>query len=283
MAIRKYALVILDKQDKIIDRYNLDLVTAPTGNGFQLELSTIATDIEDIITKVVQKKPTINMTVHQVKNGYMQSNVLTSWIQKYSTTDSNMFLEYNDTTVIKYCGGKVTSLTKTEKDEYKDLAQDLTFTMTTPFFVKKENTITIQVSSVGKKYPFKYPYQYGKNIVENNQITNPYIQDVPIIITIDGAIDNPTIDLLDEEGNRYSRVQFDGITIATGETLVINSAQKKIFKINLDGTQTDYRPEVSPEFDTYLLAHRGTTTISINTNDSGEGFKLTGGWRQYTL
>lgn len=281
--IRGYALVIMDNQDKIIDRYNLELITAPTGNGFQLELSTISSDIEDIITKVVQKKATINMTVHQVTNGYLQSNVLTSWIQKYSTTDVNMFLEYNDTTVIKYCGGKVTSLTKTEKDEYKDLAQNLTFTMTTPFFVKKEKTITIQVSSIGKKYPFKYPYQYGKNIVENNQITNPYIQDVPITITIDGAIDNPTIDLLDEEGNRYSRVQFDGITIATGETLVINSAQKKIFKINLDGSQTDYRPEISPEFDTYLLAHRGTTTISINTNDSGEGFKLTGGWRQYTL
>ena len=281
--IREYALVVMNNQDEIIDRYNLELITAPTGNGFQLELSTISSDIEDIITKVVQKKATINMTIHQVTNGYLQSNVLTNWIQKYSTADVNMFLEYNDTTVIKYCGGKVTSLTKTEKDEYKDLAQDLTFTMTTPFFVKKENTITIQISSIGKKYPFKYPYQYGKNIVENNQITNPYIQDVPITITIDGAIDNPTIDLLDEEGNRYSRVQFDGITIATGETLVINSAQKKIFKINLDGSQTDYRPEVSPEFDTYLLAHRGTTTISINTNDSGEGFKLTGGWRQYTL
>ena len=281
--IREYALVIMNNQDQIIDRYNLDLVTAPTGNGFQLELSTISTDIEDIITKVVQKKPTINMTVHQVKNGYMQSNVLTNWIQKYSTADSKMFLEYNDTVITTYCGGKVTSLTKTEKDEYKDLAQDLTFTMSTPFFIKRENTITIQVSSIGKKYPFKYPYQYGKNIVENNQINNPYIQDVPITITIDGAIDNPTIDLIDEEGNRYSRVQFDGITIATGETLVINSAQKKIFKINLDGTQTDYRPEVSPEFDTYLLAHRGITTISINTNDSGEGFKLTGGWRQYTL
>ena len=281
--IRGYALVIMDNQDRIIDRYNLELITAPTGNGFQLELSTISSDIEDIITKVVQKKATINMTVHQVTNGYLQSNVLTSWIQKYSTADVNMFLEYNDTTVIKYCGGKVTSLTKTEKDEYKDLAQDLTFTMATPFFVKKENTITIQVSSIGKKYPFKYPYQYGKNIVENNQINNPYIQNVPITITIDGAIDNPTIDLFDEEGNRYSRVQFDGTTIATGETLVINSAQKKIFKINIDGTQTDYRPEVSPEFDTYLLAHRGTTTITINTNDSGTGFKLTGSWRQYTL
>ena len=281
--IRGYALVVMNNQDEIIDRYNLELITAPTGNGFQLELSTISSDIEDIITKVVQKKATINMTVHQVTNGYLQSNVLTSWIQKYSTADANMFLEYNDTSVIKYCGGKVTSLTKTEKDEYKDLAQDLTFTMTTPFFVKRENTITIQVSSVGKKYPFKYPYSYGKNIVENNQIENPYILDVPLIITIDGAIDNPTIDLFDENGNRYSRVEFDGITIAEGETLIINSAQKKIYKINLDDTETDYRPEVSPEFDTYLLAHRGVTTILINSNDAGTGFKLTGSWRQYTL
>lgn len=281
--IREYALVIMNNQDQIIDRYNLDLVTAPTGNGFQLELSTIATDIEDVITKVVQKKPTITMTVHLIKNGYSQSNILTNWIQKYSTADTNMFLEYNDTVITKYCSGKVTSLTKTEKDEYKDLAQDLTFTMSTPFFIKRENTITIQVASIGKKYAFKYPYSYGKNVVENNEIDNPYILDVPVIITIDGAIDNPTIDLLNENGDRYSRVQFDGITIAEGESLIINSAQKKIYKINTDGSETDFRPEVSPEFDTYLLAHRGTTTISINTIDSGEGFKLTGGWRQYTL
>ena len=281
--IRGYALVIMNNQDQIIDRYNLDLVTAPTGNGFQLELSTIATDIEDVITKVVQKKPTINMTVHLVKNGYSQSNILTNWIQKYSTADSKMFLEYNDTVITKYCGGKVTSLTKTEKDEYKDLAQDLTFTMSTPFFIKRENTITIQVASIGKKYAFKYPYSYGKNVVENNEIDNPYILDVPVIITIDGAIDNPTIDLLNENGDRYSRVQFDGITIAEGESLIINSAQKKIYKINTDGSETDFRPKVNPEFDTYLLAHRGTTTISINSNDSSTGFQLTGSWRQYTL
>lgn len=281
--IRGYALVIMNSQDQITDRFNLDLVTAPTGNGFQLELSTIATDIEDVITKVVQKKPTINMTVHLVKNGYSQSNILTNWIQKYSTADSKMFLEYNDTVITKYCGGKVTSLTKTEKDEYKDLAQDLTFTMSTPFFIKRENTITIQVASIGKKYAFKYPYSYGKNVVENNEIDNPYILDVPVIITIDGAIDNPTIDLLNENGDRYSRIQFDGITIAEGESLIINSAQKKIYKINTDGSETDFRPEVNPEFDTYLLAHRGTTTISINTNDTSTGFKLTGSWRQYTL
>lgn len=282
--IRSYALVIMDKQDKIIDRFNLDLVTNPTGNGFELELSTISTDIEDIITKVTQKKPTITMTVSQVKNAYLQANILSNWIQKYSTADSQMFLEYNDTQKIKYCSGKVTKLTKTEKNEYRELAQDLTFTMTTPFFEKKEQNIKIEMSAYGKKYPYKYPYSYGKNIVENNKIDNQYIFDIPLIVVIYGSINNPTIDLLDENGNRYSRVKFDGVTIAEKEQLVINSAQKKIYKISEDGTETDYRPRVSPEFDTYLLAKRGISSIFVNDlNLVGTGFKLIGSWRQYTL
>ena len=286
--IRGYALVVMNSQDQITDRFNLDLVTAPTGNGFQLELSTIATDIEDVITKVVQKKATINMTVHQVTNGYMQSNVLTNWIQKYSTADTNMFLEYNDTKTIKYCGGKVTSLTKTEKDEYKDLAQDLTFTMTTPFFTKQSSgIIKIAVSNKGKSYPFKYPYSYGRNIIENTTITNPYILEVPLIISITGEISDPIVSLFDESGERYNMVDFTGTTLTSSERIVINSAIKKIYKVDIDangneiaGTEVDYRPEVNPEHDTYLFAKKGTSIITLNIDDTGT---LEGTWRQYTL
>ena len=286
--IRGYALVVMNNQDEIIDRYNLDLVTAPTGNGFQLELSTIATDIEDVITKVVQKKATITMTVHQVINGYTQSSILTNWIQQYSTADVNMFLEYNDTKTIKYCGGKVTSLTKTEKDEYRDLAQDLTFTMTTPFFTKQSSgIIKISVSDKGKSYPFKYPYSYGKNIVENTTITNPYILEVPLIVSITGEISNPIVSLFDENGERYSMVDFTGTTLTSSERIVINSAIKKIYKVDIDengneiaGTEVDYRPEVSPEHNTYLYAQKGTSTITLNIVNTGT---LEGTWRQYTL
>lgn len=286
--IREYALVIMNNQDQIIDRYNLDLVTAPTGNGFQLELSTIATDIEDVITKVVQKKPTITMTVHLIKNGYSQSNILTNWIQKYSTADTNMFLEYNDTTTIKYCGGKVTSLTKTEKDEYKDLAQDLTFTMTTPFFVKKDSgEIIIEISSTGKSYPFKYPYSYGRTSINNTEIENPYILEVPLIISITGAIDYPAVSLFDEDGNRYAMVDFNGTILSSSERIIINSATKKIIKVDIDengneikGTEVDFRPEVNPMHNSYLYAKRGKSTITININNTGS---LRGTWRQYTL
>jgi hypothetical protein len=281
--MRSYALVVLDKEDRIIDRYNLDIVTNPTENGFKLNLSLISTDIEDIITKVTQQKNIIKFTVYHYNNSYTKSNILASWIQKYSTANYKMALEYNDTKVIRYCEGKVISLTKTELDDYKNLAQDLQFQQTTPFFIKQENTITIQVSSVGKSYPYKYPYSYGSSVVENNEINNPYILDIPLIVTINGAISNPTIDLLDENSNRYSRVKFDGVTIAEGETLIVNSAQRKIIKILQDGTEEDYVPEVSPDEDTFLRAKSGLTKISVNTNDTAEGFKLTGGWRQYTL
>ena len=280
--MRKYALVILDKQDKIIDRYNLDVITNPTDNGFELDLSIISTDIEDIITKVVQKKKPIKFTVYQVNNAYLKSNVLANWIQKYSTAEYKMALEYDDGVMIRYCEGKVISLTKTELEQYKDLAQDLQFKMTTPYFIKRENTITIRKSSVGKSYPFKYPYSYGASVVENNEIENPYILDIPLIITIDGAISEPTIDLLDENNNRYNRVKFSGVSLLTGEQLVINSAQRKIYKIS-NGEQIDYTPEVDPQYDTFLRAKSGTSSININTNDATDTFKLIGGWRQYTL
>lgn len=281
MSIRKFALVVLDKSDKIIDRYNLDLVTNPTGLGFELQLSTIGGDVEDIITKVEQKKNQIKMTALQYNNSYSKANILSNWIQKYSTSDYKMCLEYNDTKMVKYCEGKITSFTRTELDEYRTLANDLVFTQTTPFFIKKEQEITIQVASVGKSYPYRYPYSYGRNEMKNNEIDNPYIVDVPIIITIDGAIDNPTVNLIDEDNNVYNTVKILQ-TIQQGDSLVINSAQKKIYLIH-NGTETDYFPELDPQYDSFLRAKNGKSTISINTTSAGTGFKLTGGWRQYTL
>ena len=281
--MRKYALVILNSVDKIIDRYNLDLVTNPSGNGFKLNLSTISSDIEDIITKVVQQKSIIKFTVNQYKNSYLKSNSLANWIQKYSTAKYIMALEYDDGNIIKYCEGKVTNLGKTELDEFKNLAQDFEFTQTTPFFIKRENTITIQVSSIGKSYPYKYPYSYGSNIVENNEINNPYILDVPLIVTINGAIGQPNLSLIDELGNSYNRVRFGTLNLLQGEQLIINSAQRKIVKILQDGTEEDYAPEVDPNYDTFIRAKTGISSLSINTEEALEGFKLTGGWRQYTL
>lgn len=281
--IRAYALVILDKQDKIIDRFNLPLVTNPTENGFKLSLSKISSDIEDIITKVVQQKTVKKFNVVQYQNSYEKSSVLSNWIQKYSKTDFRMALEYNDTNLLKYCEGKVTSLDKTEKDEYGVLTQAMEFTPVTPYFLKQENALILKSSNVGKKYPYKYPYMYGTSTVENNEVDNPYLYDIPVIVTLTGPIEHPAVSLADENDESYAKVSFPNIDLAQGEKLVINSAQRKIYKIATNGTETDYVPEVDPQFDTFLRARSGISKLIVNTPDAGIGFSLVGGWRQYVL
>lgn len=281
--IRAYALVILDRQDKIIDRFNLPLVTNPTENGFKLSLSKISSDIEDIITKVVQQKTVKKFNVIQYQNSYEKSSVLSNWIQKYSKTDFRMALEYNDTNLLKYCEGKVTSLDKTEKDEYGVLTQAMEFTPVTPYFLKQENALMLKSSSVGKKYPYKYPYMYGTSTVENNEVDNPYLYDIPVIVTLTGPIEHPAVSLVDENDESYAKVSFPNIDLAQGEKLVINSAQRKIYKIATNGTETDYVPEVDPQFDTFLRARSGISKLIVNTLDAGIGFSLVGGWRQYVL
>lgn len=281
--MRKYALVVFDKQDNIVDRLDLDLVTSPTGNGFKFNLNSVATDIEDVVTKIMQVKESIKLTINHYQNVYTKTTVLSNWILKHSVLNSKLALEYDDGNLKRYCEGKVVSLSKTEKDEFGILAQQLEFKPITPFFLLKKNVIVIKVSESGKSYPYTYPYIYGIKTSENNDIENVYFADIPVTVTINGAITNPTIDLLDEKGNRYSRVMFDNVTIKENEQLIINSAERKIYKINEDGSVTDFVSEVNPLYDTFLRANNGKSKISINTSGASSTFKLVGGWRQYTL
>ena len=54
--VREFSLVVFDIENKIIDRFNLNLASDPSGLGFKLKLSLIESDIENILTKVVEEK-----------------------------------------------------------------------------------------------------------------------------------------------------------------------------------------------------------------------------------
>ena len=279
--MRKVAFVVFDIDNSIIDRFNLDLITDINGVGFKLKLSTIDGDIESIVTKVVQDKQEVKFKIHFVNRAYEKSTVLEQWIEKYSTTSKRMALEYTDGVRRRYTEGKVTSLTKNEKDEYNQLVRDCSFKPLTPFFSNIENVIKIKVAAVGKSYPYRYPYSYGKNVVENNEINNPYILDVPVTVKITGGLYEPTILLLDENDTEYSRIKFTGLTLSEGQYLIINSAERKIWFFNGVELQ-DYTAETDPSYDTFLRAKSGKSKISINLNTSDTG-ELTGSWRQYGL
>ena len=279
--MRKFAFVVFDIDNTILDRFSLDLVTELSGLGFKLTLSTVNGDVENILTKVVQEKIDAKMTINFVKNSYQKSNILVQWLQKYSGADARLALEYDDGTKKRYSEGKVVQLDKSEKDEFGDLAQAATFRPLTPFFQNIQNEIKIEMAASGKSYPFRYPYAYGKNQVTNDEINNPYILDIPVTVKISGTVEHPDVQLLDEAGEAYNRVRFPDLTLQEGQYVLINSAARKIWYFD-GATLVDYSAETDPSFDTFLRAKTGVSKISINFAPSDSGI-LTGSWRQYSL
>lgn len=279
--MRKFAFVVFDIDNSIIDRFPLDVVTDLSGLGWRLKLSKIEGDVTDTVTKVVQEKQSVGITINLIGRGYEKFTILSQWLQKYSAVNVPLALEYDDGVQPRYVEGKVTELKKTEKDEYNNLSCAATFTPLTPFFVNVEQTITINLSSVGKNYPFKYPYCYGKNEVRNNEIDNLYLASVPVTVMISGPISAPLVELLDENGTIYNTVSFPDVTLITGQYIIVNSATRKIWYFN-GMTLEDYSAKTDPSYDTFLFAKNGISTIKVNIDSANQG-SLTGSWRQYGL
>ena len=279
--MRKFAFVVFDLENKITERFGLDLITDLSGLGFKLKLSTLEGDIVDTLTRVAQEKQSVGLTINFYHRGYERYTILSQWLQKHSSVESRMALEYSDGVRVRYIEGKVTNLSKAEIDEYDVLSCAATFTPLTPFFTNIENTIKIKVSNTGKCYPFRYPYSYGKNVVENNRVENTYIADIPITVKINGGISEPTILLLDENGNEYTRISFPGVNLTDKQYIIINSATRKIWFFD-GATLQDFSAKTDPQYDTFLFAQRGISTISINLTPTDTG-ELTGSWRQYGL
>lgn len=279
--MRTFALVALDLDNSITDRFPLDMITGLGGLGWKLKLSTLSGDVADVITKVVQEKQDVSLTINFLGRSYDKYLLLSQWVQKYSLPDKRLALEYNDGVKLRYVEGKLTELKKADRDEYGNLACAARFTPQTPFFTDIKNSIRIEYSSKGKSYPFKYPYCYGIVKVENNEIDNPYIADVPITVTIYGSVTHPYITLLDERGNAYNTVSFPDLILTDGQYLIINSSTRKIYFFDGNKIQ-DYSAKTDPKHDTFLLAQNGVSTIVSNIQATDTGY-IVGSWRQYSL
>ena len=279
--MRTFAFVVFGIDNAITERFPLDVVTDLNGLGWKLKLSTLEGDVADTITRVVQEKQAVGLTINLIGRGYEKYSILSQWLERHSSAGESLALEYNDGVQPRYVEGKVTELKKTEKDEFDNLSCAATFTPTTPFFLNIEQTIFIRFSGTGKNYPFRYLYCYGKNNVENNEIDNRYLQSVPVTIRMDGPRSSPTVMLADENGETYSTVSFPELSLQTGQYIIINSAARKIWLY--DGTKmTDISAQTDPSTDTFLFAQSGKSKIIIEMDSANSG-ALTGSWRRYGL
>ena len=166
--IRSFAIVIVDDFDQEIDRFNLDYADTPKNLGFELEFTTLESRLTTYFTSAREKKLPTTLNLNFLPpNAYQKVNNFRKFVQKY--TMSRMVFEYNDTTTeIKNWEGKVQKLVQEELTDWGGLVCPISFVPGTPKYEKKDNTIIVLQSSIGKSYPFRYPYSYGRSLMENN-------------------------------------------------------------------------------------------------------------------
>ena len=102
---------------------------------------------------------------------------------------------------------------------------------------------TRAVSSYGKKYAGRYPYQYGTGYA-NEVLFNDHFADTPAIVTIYGPCAEPKIYI---GGNVYG-VEANA---EEGERIVLDQIERKIYRLDSTGTTTnlfDYRIKTSDPF-----------------------------------
>lgn len=285
-SIRKFALVVIDDFDREIDRFNLDYADTPKNLGFELEFTTLESRLTTYFTAVREKRlPTALNLNFLPPNAYNKANAFRRFVQKY--TNSRMVFEYYDTTETKNWEGKVQKFGQEELTDWGGLVCPISFLPATPKYLKRNNTIFIQRSSVGKFYSFKYPYCYGKSFVENNLIDNTYFDEIPLRITVFGKVANPQIALVKLNGDKeevYSSVKFDGLIVDEHEHLVIDAIRSKVLLWKNGSYISAYNyVNKHSEYDTFLFAQGGVTSkliLSLDVQDTGY---LVASYRQYTL
>ena len=283
--IRKFALVIVDDFDKEIDRFNLDYADTPRNLGFEMEFTTLESRLTTYFTSAREKKLATTLNLNFLPpNAYNKANEFKRFVQR--NLNKRMIFEYNDTsTEIKNWEGKVQKFGQDELNNYKTLVCPISFLPATPKYIRKDNVITIRTASNGKFYPFKYPYSYGRNTVENNTINNEYFDEIPLRVTIYGSMLNPQISLQDADtGEIYSTVRFENLYVDENEELIIDAIQSKVL-IKRNGeinSAYDYLSK-NASLDSFLFAKANATSkvvIALNPFESGY---LKASYRQYTL
>lgn len=279
--IRNFSLVVLNQQDMIIDRINLDLIDQPKGLGFSLESAVIETDVEDILVSFRQKHENVTLNVNYAfGNEYLKAKALRQWIEK--NTGKVMALQWYTITDKLYAGCIVNKFDFSEINNDRILSVPLTIKLLTPFFDVIENEIYILPSTTGKIYAFIYPFIYGEGLSSNNIITNTYIKPIPLNITLYGEMATPAVGIKFKDAmTNYADIVFEGLSLSKNMWININSISRKITLFNgyeeIDGY--DYIDATKQSF---IFARTGISELNANVQSDKTG-RLRASYRRYRL
>lgn len=253
----------------LLDKFNLDLVTSPSGLGFAQQVTVIQGETVDYIVKRALRKQDIKLTIEfEEPNSYTKVNALRSWLAEH--INDKLVLYYNDTERERLMDIYVKEYQVTEiVTNFNSIP--VTLTPLSPFYRRGSQKTTVTQLGNSKQYPYQYPYSYGGTSLENKELNNTYFAKIPLFVKIYGNVTYPMILLKDENDNTYSTVSFPQLIIGEGQYLIIDAVNSRILLFN-GVEEVDYYNYVDKQHDSFLFAQPGKTIIDANFSTTDTGY-----------
>lgn len=132
----------------------------------------------------------------------------------------------------------------------------LTVTTDTPYWIKETRfsfVKSLEIKTEGFTYPFEYPFTYG-NATGTSSFTNDSIKDSNFKMIIYGPVSNPSVSV---NGNIYTV----NTEVLASEYLVIDSTNRKAYKVGMNGEKTNVFSKRGLDFDIFTKIPSGRNTI----------------------
>ena len=157
---------------------------------------------------------------------------------------------------------------------------DVTVLITKPFWCTETTSVfnidtSLATDTTAKKFPYRFPYRYATGYA-NMKLNNTHYTECPMIISIYGPVQNPSIQIA---GNTYNV----SVQVATGSRLVIDQTRHTIEIVNSIGQRTSVFNQRNKQYDVFLplpagdnnVQHSGEFKFAITIVQQRSGLKWT--------
>lgn len=239
------------------------LISEISDIGFSKNLTYLT--YENSYLKVDEKNPqtSLDFTVVFLK-GYEGYTAFLEFL-KVSKGELRLFYKIGDEA--KFCYVAVKGLTKTQL-ESGVITSSLTLDKLSLWINRDTSTISVNEDTNGKVFPFKYSFVYSASFNGTITVTNDGEIKAPLNITMNGAVDNPLLEIIK-----------DGIVISKLKLLVKSTAcvievdaelqdQKMIMIEN--GEETNIYSKQDFTCDNFLFLEPGTYQLKFSPGVSSK-------------
>jgi hypothetical protein len=174
------------------------------------------------------------------------------------------YYESNDTA---YCQVEIKSLTKSEIKNGA-LQSELILQKKSLWLKSQVLTIDVNVINQGKVYPFQYPYRYSVSFEGKIKLTNRGIIPAPLVIEINGAVDDPEVLVL-KNGQVVSVLR---LYLQSNEgDIIVSSIPNKQFMFQISGNvKTSIYDKQDFTEDNFLFIDPGEYELEFRPGVSSE-------------